>query len=81
MKLFRILTCISYMSAWLCLCVLVPVNLAVSFLSLESGGKGGGDGLYLFSFFLQTTQNAVVLTSGLSVLWQVMRSTVLIRCY
>ena len=36
----------------------------------DFGGKGGEGGAYLFSvFFLQTTQNAVVLISGLSVLW------------
>lgn len=50
-------------------------DLAVSFSAYSSNippldlrGKGGGGGAYLSAFFLQTTQNAVVLTSGLSVL-------------
>lgn len=40
-----------------------------NFFPPDFGGKGGEGGAYLFlAFFLQTTQNAVVLTSGLSVL-------------
>lgn len=58
------------MSAWLCL-LFLSGRPAVS-LSAHSNSswnlEGGGVGLTCFSFFFQTTQNAVVLTSGLSVL-------------
>lgn len=52
----------------------LAVSLSATHFFLEFKGKGGGGrGLLVLAFFLQTTQNAVVLTSGLSVLWQVIR--------
>lgn len=75
MKLFRIW--LAYNRLALPSVLLVSVwALAVSFPAYSSnlffphfGGKGGGGGAYFLSFFFADyTENAVVLTSGLSVL-------------